>query len=222
MVEKIDFHQIFYKEQQRDMIFDFAIPYFNETLTPFFENSIIANLVMRSQAAKIAVCSWVLKEKMSKRIPPRVELTEEILQSDFDVMSFTKNSPSHDMLGSLEGWHNGAVDILTRIWSDLGVQMPKKVNYPIYQNAFCARADVYQEYVKEFLIPAMYLMEYDSQVKELCYKNSGYTTTILNKPVDFTNIKKYLHIDYFPMHPFILERCFSLWIQNKNLKIVYQ
>lgn len=221
MAEKIDFYQIYYQDDQKPYMFDWAKPYFNNTLTPFFENSVISNLVLQSQADKIAVTSWCLKQKMTARIPPRRELTEEVLYEDFDVMSFTKNAPSHDMLGALDGWHPGSVDLLRKIWDQLGYQMPKKTRFPIYQNAFCARSDVYLDYVINFLVPAMYVMEFDQEIKELCYKNSGYTVTTLNKPVNFDRIEKYLGIRYYPMHPFILERCFSLWIQMKDLKVVY-
>jgi hypothetical protein len=221
MVKEIDFYQIYFKDEQKPYMFDWATPYFNGNITPFFENSIISELVMKSDADRIAVCSWALRHKMRSRIPPRRELTEEVLQEDYDVMSFTKNSPSHDMLGALEGWHEGSNAILKLIFDRLSLKMPKKVTFPIYQNHFCASIDVYQEYVVKFLIPAMYLMEFDQEIRDLCYKDSGYRVTILGQPVDFTNIKKYLGIDYYPMHPFILERCFSLWIEDKNLKVIY-
>lgn len=221
MAKKIDFYQIYYEDSQKPYMFDWTKHYLNTTLTPFFENSLISNLVLQSEADKIAVTSWALKQKMTARIPPRRELTEEVLQEDFDVMSFTKNAPSHDMLGALDGWHPGSVALLAKIWDSLGLEMPKKTRFPIYQNAFCASHEVYLDYVVNFLIPAMYLMEFDQEIKDLCYKNSGYTVTTLNKPVDFGRINKYLGIDYYPMHPFILERCFSLWIERKNLKVVY-
>jgi len=221
MAEKVDFHQIVYREAHKDYIFPFAKPYFNKTLTPFFENSVITELVLNSDADKIAVCSWALRHKMTMRIPPRRELTEEVLYDDFVVMSFTKNSPEHDMLTALEVWHNGSLELLKKIWGELGYDMPNKVKFPIYQNAFCAKTEVYLDYVTNFLVPAMYLMEFDDEIKKLCYKDSGYRVTILGQPVDMENITKNLGISYFPMHPFLLERCFSLWINNMGLKVVY-
>jgi hypothetical protein len=41
----LDFYQIYYKEEQRDYLYDFAIPYFNRKVTPYFENSLIKTLV---------------------------------------------------------------------------------------------------------------------------------------------------------------------------------
>ena len=220
MADKVDFYQVYYEDWQRDHLFMWAKPYFNASLTPFFENHIIADVVSASTADKIAVCSWALNKKMTFRIPPRRELSEDVLQEDFDVMSFTKNSASHDMLGALESWHPGANDILQKICAKLGVglQNPK---FPIYQNAFCSRSEVYKRYVSEFLSPAMDLMATDSEIRSLCFQDSKYVRTTLNIPVDFNRIKRNLGFPWYPLHPFILERCFSIWIDDKDLKVVY-
>lgn len=208
-------------EQRKAEIYPWAEAYENHILTPFFENSLIPNLLRASTADKIAVCSWALKQKMTMRIPPRRELTPEVLQEDFDVMSFSKNAADHDMLLALEGWHPGSIEILKLIFADLGLPMPKKPKFPIYQNAFCARRDVYREYVTSFLGPAMNLMTVNDRLKVLCWQDANYTRTTLNKPVDVDRIEKFLGVKHYTMHPFILERCFSLWIDDKNLKIVY-
>jgi hypothetical protein len=217
----IELHQIYYEENQKVHLFPFAIPYFNETLTPFFENTIIVDKVLTTEADKIAVCSWSLKEKMRRRVPPRRELNEAVLYEDFDVMSFSKNASDHDMLGALETWHFGSSLVLKLIFEKLGIIMPKKPKFPIYQNAFCAKTEIYKEYVTDFLIPAMNLMTNDEEVRELCWKDSGYTRTILNMRMDMERVKNFLGTDYVPLHPFLLERCFSLWIDNKNLNVVY-
>lgn len=227
MADKVDFFQIYYEdkfmtaEARRAEIFPFAKQYFNEWLDCFFENGIVAGLVTTSEADKIAVCSWALRQKMTMRIPPRGELTPEVLQTDFDVMSFSKNSADHDMLGALDVWHPGSSDILKMIFSELGIQMPKRPRFPIYQNAFCARSHIYKDYVKNFLIPAMEVMETVERIKVLCWRDCNYRRTTLNKPIDLERIKSFLGVDYYPFHPFLLERCFSLWIDDKNLNVVY-
>lgn len=217
----IDFFQIYYREKDKSELYPFATPYFNETLTPFFENSIITEIVLKSTADKISVCSWALRRKRMGVLPPKRELTEEVFYHDFDVMSFSKNSASHDMLSFMESFHKGSVAILERIWSELGFTMPKKPKFPIYQNHFCATKEVYKDYVLNFLIKAMYLMEFDDDIKKLCWQNANYDRTILNERVDLDRMKKFFGVPFVPLHPFLLERCFSLWIENKNLKVVY-
>lgn len=216
-----EFHQILYKEEQRPELYPFATPYFNETLTPYFENKIISELVMKSQAYKIAVCSWALRRKRTSVLPPKRELTAEVLEEDFDVMSFTRNTSNHDMLGALEAWHPGSKLLLSLIFSELSVKMPRKPKFHIYQNHFCATREVYQEYVAEFLEPAMNLMEMDDEIRQLCWANSNYTRTILNEPVDSDRMMKFFGVPYVPLHAFLLERCFSLWIDDKKLNVKY-
>ena len=127
----VELHQIYYEENQKVHLFPFAIPYYNETLTPFFENTIIVDKVLNTKVDKIAVCSWALKKKMDMRIPPRRELNEMVLQEDFDVMSFSKNAPDHDMLGALETWHFGSSLVLKLIFEKLGL---KKLITTCYKN----------------------------------------------------------------------------------------
>ena len=221
MAEKIDFYQIWFKEDHKAKLYPFATPYFNEGLTPYFENTIISELVSQSEADKIAVCSWALRDKRTGVIPPKRDVSIEVMQEDFDVMSFTKNGRDHDMLGALDAWHPGSSAILRKIFKKLGHKMVERPNFPIYQNAFCAKTDIYKRYVEEFLNPAMLLIHFDEEIHHLAFQNSNYTRTITNIPVDLVRIKRLLGLDYYPLVPFLLERCFSLWIEDKNYKIVY-
>lgn len=216
----VEFYQIFYDDKQLERLFPFAIPYKNQELTPFFENSVIKELVPQSKADKIAVCSWKLADKMRTNIPPYRQLTEELLESDFDVLSFTKNSPGHGMLTIADTWHPTFTDILRKILNRVGFALPKEVKYPVYQNAFCARTQIYRRYVNEMLIPAMEVMENEEHIKKICWIDSGYYR-LRNVPEFAARVKQFLGTDYCPMHPFILERLFSVWLDNKKFKIEF-
>lgn len=215
MAERVDFYQIYYKNDQLSRLFPFATPYFNQNLTPFFENSVIKELVLASEADKIGVCSWALRFKMKLALRP---LTEEVMQEDFDVLSLSRNSKYHEMLKSAEVWHPGFNDIMHKILTKIGFTL-KKPRYPIYQNAFIARVDVYKEYVNEFLIPAIEVMEKDQEIRNLCWKDSGYTK-LKNEPLT-DSAKKQLGVGYYPMHPFLCERFISQWLETKNLNVKY-
>lgn len=202
-------------------LFPFATPHFNAELDEFFENTIIATKVLSSRADKIAVCSWALRQKMTARIPPRRDLSAEVLLEDFDVMSFTKNSKDHDMLAFLEYHHPEARAILEKILKAIDLKVPEHTKFPIYQNAFCARREIYQDYVKKVLVPAIIVMKCDQEIRELCWQDAKYTVTTLGIPVDFIKIQKFLGVPYYPLHPFLLERLFSCYINDKNLKVIY-
>jgi hypothetical protein len=135
-------------------------------------------------------------------------------------MSFTKNSPGHGMLTIADTWHPNFTDILRKILASIGFSLPKEVKYPVYQNAFCARAEIYQQYVKEMLIPAMEVMENDAEIKKLCWIDSGYY--LLRSVPEFAKrVKQFLGTDYCPMHTFLCERFFSVWLDDKKLKVEY-
>lgn len=220
MAEKIDFFQIYYKEEQSKHFFNWAIPLFNPVLTLFFENTPISRVVLESKAEKIAVCSWNLKNKYKTfSIPPWNDLTYERLEEDYDVLAFTKNSPHHQTLAAMDGWHPGSKLALSGICSQIGLKFPKECKYPIYQNAFCARADVYKAYVTEALIPAMQLMETDPTVRGWALQDSNYFKLKSNNSDLAEQLKTHLGLDYCPLAPFLLERLFSVWVNYRGLNI---
>lgn len=213
-------YQIYWDDKQISTIFPFAVPYKNPSLTPFFENSLIKSLVLESRAPKIAVCSWNLSNKMRTNYPPCRQLTEEVLNSDYDVLSFTKNSPGHGMLTIANVWHPQFTEILTKILNAIGFSVPKEVKYPIYQNAFCTHGEIYKQYVNEMLSPAMEVMENDKEIKKLCWQDSNYYK-LKSVPEFAARVKQFLGVDYCPLHTFLCERFFSIWINDKHLDVQY-
>jgi hypothetical protein len=216
MAESVEFWQIVFHEKHYSSLYPFAKPYFNHKLTPFFENSVIKNLVLATEANKIAVVSWALRSKMRLNLRP---LTENVLHEDFDVLSFSRNSKFHQMLKAAEVWHPGFTDILAKIFHRIGFGDPVNPKCPIYQNAFIARSNVYKRYVEEFLSPAMEVMEQDEQIRKLCWQDSNYTKLKREPLTD--KAKKDLGVGYYPMHPFLCERFFSQWIEKQKLNVQY-
>ena len=210
--------QIIYKHEQKASCYPFAEIYFNDTLTVFFENEVIKNVVQSSEADKIAVCSWKLKSKMRYYIGRPRDLTIEVLETDYDVMSFTKNSTSHQMFAAAAAWHPGFMVIFDKILSAIGVTRPHEVKIPIYQNHFSCKRAIYQEYVNTYLIPAMEVIKNDASINALAMANSKYS--------DLTNqsaahLQEKLGISFYPLVPFLLERLFSVFVHNKKINVTY-
>lgn len=220
-VRKHDFYQIYWDEGQLPNLFPFAKPYKNEGLTPFFENDVIRKLVPVSTSDKIAVCSHALRQKIGNGIPLKEPFTEDTLKRDFQVLYLGRRSPEERMIWRLDQWHPGAGAILFKIFEKLGIPRPSEPKNPIYQNHFVAERSIYQDYVGQFLIPAMDLMENDEEIHALVNVDSGYYK--LKPPFgDFAKrVKHFLGTDYAPLHAFILERCFSCWINPKPIKVTY-
>lgn len=212
-------YQIFYEEKHREKLFPFSTPYFNTGLSIYFENKIIANLVTASDAEKIGVTSWKLRDKLRRNVGLSKTLTQKDLESDYEVLSFTKNSKKHTMLAHLYHWHPKSKEAMELLWQKLGYKLPGEVKNPIYQNAFIAKSEIYKDYVTNFLIPAMGLTEKDEQVRNLMLQPSGYGR--LSKDCDLKSVKAKLGMEDYPLIPFILERCPSCWFQMKGIKISY-
>jgi len=211
--------QIYYKEEHLPSLYSFAKPHFNEGLTIFFENSVIMDYVLGTEHDKIAVCSHALRSKMKYNIRRPRELTQEVLDSDYEVLCFTGNTPRHVMLQSAERWHPGFKATMQKLLGSLGYQMPNEVKIPIYQNAFSAKGEIYKDYCKNWLKPAIYLMTNDPEMNQLIMEDSKYTQLSGNKNADDLLAK--IGVPYYPMAPFILERLFSIYVHNNKIPVTW-
>jgi hypothetical protein len=222
MAATIDFIQIYYKQEHKEYLYDFAKPYFSAGLTPYFENAIIAGVVPTCEADYISVCSWRLKKKRGDSIHylggfGTDQLTMDKIQAamPFDVAILTPRSPNHQVLSMAANWHGHAwADAFKELKPFFG-KIPDELTYAIYENHFIARKEIYHDYVKSFLIPAIELIG-DNPV---FFADSGY----LQKKKDYEEIarvQKLLGRKDWPILPFILERLFSFYINDKGFNVI--
>lgn len=225
MDREIAFFQIYYDDAQKEQLYSFAQPYKNYGLTPFFENQVIAEIVPACDAELIGVCSWSLRTKRNTGPTPiilrgDITLTEEKLQQDYDIAVLTPRSGSHKMLHMAEDWHGKvwfeAFKELKQYLYEIGIKVPQEVDHAIYENHFVARRSIYQSYVNECLIPCMKFMDGNY----IFLRPSGYARRKRANPEEVGRIKKLLGFEDWPIMPFLLERLFSIWINNKNFKVV--
>lgn len=213
MADKIAFYQIYYKEDQLPELYNFSIPYFNPQLTDYFENTVIRDIVPKTDADLISVCSWRLSQKRGNGIRVKKQLTTEALIDDYDIAILTPRSPNHQALRMASLWHGKAWDEAIK---DLrkNIRVPSEVKYAIYENHFVAKGDIYKEYVSNCLNPVM-----DYMVSNPIYfADSGYA-----KKKSQEEVKSYQEKTGrrdWPIAPFVLERLFSIWINDKNFKVV--
>jgi hypothetical protein len=215
----IEFYQVVYDDSQRKECYPFAKIHFNKTLTPYFENSVISELVSATKADSIAVCSWKLKQKLRWYIGKPREITQELLESDYDVMSFTKNTKAHGMLAFANTSHNGFMVAFKKVVEGIGKKCPGEVKKPIYQNHFSAKREIYQVYVKEYLNPAMEIMKNDPEINKLVMTDSNYSTLTSKRPEHLKEIEQKLGMPFYPLAPFLLERLFSVYVQNEKINV---
>jgi hypothetical protein len=99
--------------------------------------------------------------------------------------------------------------------------MPFEVKNPIYQNAFMAKNEIYQDYLNEYLIPAMNLIKNDHKIYELATQDSNYSQLQKKDAANPEYLQEKIGFPYYPMAPFILERLFSVYVHNKNINVTY-
>lgn len=221
----VDFIQIVYAEEQKEQLYPFAKSYFSVGLTPFFENSIIAGLVPVLDAEFIGVASWRLRFKRTQAYVPSIlannlDLTEEkIINADADVLILTPHRPNHQPLHMAAHWHGqpwvDAFHVFKGFLSSVGIKVPDELTHTIYENHFIARKEIYHEYVQRVLIPACLFVLSDP----VFMAPSGYVNK-KRDPVEIQRVQRLLKMNDWPILPFILERLFSLYIQDKGFKVV--
>lgn len=221
MSTKAKLIQIYFKDEQEASCYSFAELYFNERLTIFWENEVIKKMVLVAETEKISVCSWRLKEKMKYNIRRPRELTQEILESDYDVLSMTGNTINHVMLRAADKWHTGFTEALRRIGHLCDIHIPKEVKIPIYQNHFSATREIYQDYVKNYLIPFMWVMENDLEVNKMVMVDSNYAKLRGDQAASAEYLQAQIGVPYYPLAPFILERLFSVYCTNKKINVTW-
>ncbi len=213
--------QVYYLHEQRAHCYPFADLYCNEGLTIFFENELIKRFVSRETADKIGVCSWKLRDKFKFYIGRPRELTEEVINTDYNVLSFTRNTERHRMLDAADRWHKGFRPAIEKIVQSIGQKCPGEVKVPIYQNAFMAKTEIYQDYVKNWLSPAMDVMLNDLEINKLVTVDSGYTNLAKKDAADSERLQKLIGMPYYPLAPFLLERLFSIYVQNNKIPVTW-
>jgi hypothetical protein len=213
--EKLAFYQIHFKDEQKTEMYDFAIPYLNQVLTPYFENSVIAEVVPKCNADFVSVCSWRLRKKRGDmfRLQDKKLTKEKILNSDFDVAILTPRSPTHNVMGMASHWHGASWDNAIKDLRNF-IKIPNVVKHAVYENHFVARGDIYRDYVNTFLLPVMDYME----GRDVYFVDSGYITR--KKAEEVHEYQQKSGRKDWPIAPFVLERLFSIWINDKGFKVI--
>ncbi len=216
-----EFYQIYYKDEHKEKLYPFAVPYYNQVLTPYFENRCISDLVKASTASKVSVCSWKLKEKLKWNVGKCRDITLELLESDYDVLSFTKNSHDHKMMGLMEVWHKGSKAAMQKLVEGIGHKWPWEVKIPIYQNHQISKREIYLDYVTTYLDPAIKFMEEDPEMNKIAFSDSKYSEINKKGCITSQELMEKIGMSYYPLAPFLLERLFSVYVHNQKINVTH-
>ena len=152
---------------------------------------------------KFPIKTGLFKKKLLK-------ILKDNPNQDIYIFCTNSNKLKGKYLSFTEKVHPGFLELFTVLCKDLNLQV-KEPKYIVYSNFFIAKTDIYKEYINNIIKPAIELLE--TKYKEQVWKDSKYQGLGKEK------LKQYTGLDYYPFHTFILERLFSIWIENKNYKI---
>ena len=224
MARKTIIYQIHFDENSKKYINENCIGYDNSWYNgkekqPFFENHIISNLIQEEkhkESEYFGVLSWQFETKNSyflKNINNDIEK-----YPNYDIYSFYKAHTQPNVWRVAEGWHKGIIETSQHIFNRFNGLKISQLNTPtIYQNAHLSKSDIYEDYVKNWLIPLMNIMNdtEDVWLQKQLWTDTKYKSFTLKK----TKIENITGVPFYPMHTFICERFFSTYLTTKNFKI---
>lgn len=202
----------------------------NSNCNEFFENQVIADIISDSHGYNseyVGFVSYKLRDKLGymkdnwKSIPnianhSTTEFTpdlflQELIKHKPDAMSFQRHIP-HDPIMVADCFHPGFKKHFEYIMKQIGFDwQPTHLGNVFYCNYFVAKSEIYQDYVKTMLIPAMEVMK---NMPEL-WNDSRYPHALPKHLADKFGITHY------PYHPFICERMFSWYAHLKKLNCLH-
>jgi hypothetical protein len=214
--------QVYYDERSRLRVDPMYTPYLNMRLGPFFESSVIADLLAAGYARAVdylGVFSW----RFAAKIPLDARAILQRLRRDgfaADVYSFFGRIEDRRLWVLAEAKHPGILRAAAALLHRLGMatDLPRLSPPIVYQNHFLCRAPLYERFGRELLVPALRAMsdEADGELQTLlrqdaCYHDPRVTPAalmaIFGRP-------------HFCLHPFIAERLFSTWLAlNPDVRV---
>jgi hypothetical protein len=226
-MELVNIYQVYYKESQLASIEH--IPYYNDNCTPYFENSVIVDLInsdAHRQSKYFGVLSHKFRTKIEERkqsnwshLPnfantSRAEFSPRQIDFVLDRFNFPvlnlMQHPSHDPVSYGNKFHANLSHFFAYVLKEIGYDWkPCVIENVFYSNYFIAKSEIYEHYVKSMLEPAIKVMD---KMPEL-WSNSGYSFEL---PIELQN--KW-GVKHYPYHSFVLERLFSYYCHVNQIKI---
>lgn len=225
MAANIKAYQIYYNEQTLSRLNPLLLPYNNsyqagQPPRPCLENRVIAELVTEQKHLNcdyFGVFAWSFEQKN----PIKFQSIWPRITGEYDVYSFYGLHTQPNIWQVAERWHPGIMEMGQHIFKKIGrldINVKKLITPTIYQNAFLARPEIVEEYVKEWLNPFMecLLNKDDEWLYDRVNQDTKYKKGKFNK----TLMERVMGRPYYTFHTFLCERLFSTFLSfNPQYKL---
>lgn len=196
--DNLNVYQVYYNEETKRELLPDTIPYLNEELTVNFENEVIRKLYLEGgfRGNLTGLLSWKLKSKNRLRIENIREIIDHHDAYAFKVIK-------HDV--RKDNKHPNFDEMFGELLEGIGLDRDIRPQKGFYQNAIVARPQIWNDYCKTLLLPAMeFLDNAKGAYREKLYKDPGYPA-VINE-----GLKK-LNLSHYTYHTFLLERLWSVY-----------
>jgi len=219
-------YQVYFDEKSRENVRETPL---EGTVNPLFENEAIvrwANHWIESSEHVGILSHKFFKDTLNKELVPITKEYIDAQEFDTDVIGFCSHlKDEFRMFAHAEKVHKGIDVIYRELFKAIGHEYDPnmKMRFVVYRNHFLARTEVYKRYVDELLIPCMNAMSDTSNevLYNAIWQDSKYPYTqkrFREHPGLQERFVEAMGINYYPFHPFVLERMFSYWL-NLNPEI---
>jgi hypothetical protein len=218
-MSKINVYQSYFDASQRRDLIKGVIPFYTKgLLSPFIENSFILainQLERQTDSTHWGLISWDANGTKNRGTRQRrgAVTIDQIYNAveQFDVVALATFSGRGDIVGSANRVHGGKVgDVIKMVCDHMKIEVLKE--YPkdriVMQNQVITSKQIFSDYIDTYLLPACeFLIHYP----EYAFRDSGYQN---GRTKWKEAIQKQLGLDYLPIHTFVLERLWTIYLAN--------
>lgn len=218
MERNLYIHQIYFDDHSRKLVNPLSFPVYNKTLSVYFENDILVNMIGRLVDSKINfypndLTGCLSYNYESKNLPLDFEALKH---TDANFVVLPGCLVRHNVLHQAKVEHGLLFEMFFKtIVKAAGLYVDDfNMEVGIYQNGVLATIDIWEEYTNDYLRPVYnYMKNTDVEsIQKFLDLDSNYQGKLSKE--------KLIEISghpYYTMHTFILERLWSLYYhQNKH------
>lgn len=235
---KLKVIQTLYQEYHKKHLIPGAEPFFNKNASVLLESAVMLDFFEKKLIKDcdwFGLVSWKYEQKISgtnlrgilhhRENLLNIKNFEQVLK-DNDVIAPSPSNYSNHFPEAIKSPHEllklhsqveAPLLLILKRMKEKGVisHIPEEIfekNTYIYSNYWIAKREIYIDYLKNFLIPALKTTQQDKEINRMCSESGHYPHYL---PEEF---EKQTGFTYYPLVPFIFERLINVYIHYKNIK----